>query len=50
MILEKLDKISTKTFIAIVLLYSLLTNLKDLKNGFLDGWNAVTIETDTLNK
>lgn len=44
MIQEKQKEISTKTVILAVLLYSFLTNIKDVKNGFLDGWNAIKVE------
>lgn len=37
-------RISTMLVILAALLYSLLTNIKDVKQGFIDGWNSVETE------
>ena len=37
----KSKEIKTKTVILFALLYSLLTNLGDVKQGFIDGFNLV---------
>ena len=42
--MTKPKEIKTKTIILIALLYSFLTNLSDVKKGFIDGWNSVKIE------
>jgi hypothetical protein len=38
----KLPNISLKTVIAIVLLYTLLMQLNNAKQGFIAGWNSVS--------
>jgi hypothetical protein len=35
--------IKTKTIVLVVLFYTLLTNLEDVRDGFLKGWNSINI-------
>ena len=39
----KPEAIKTRTIVLVIVLYTLLTNLSDVKTGFIAGWNAVKI-------
>jgi hypothetical protein len=37
-------EIKTRTVVFLILFYTLLTNLSDVRNGFIRGWNAISSE------
>ena len=44
MINTKPKEIKTKTIVILVLLYTAITNIGDIKTGMINGWNAVGCE------
>ena len=41
---NRLDKIKTSTFVILFVLFHIIYNFKDVKQGFKDGWNETTKE------
>ena len=40
----KPQKIKRSTIVLMILLYTFFTNLSDVKNGVIDGWNSIKYE------
>lgn len=45
----KHPEIKTRTIVMIVIMYTLITNLGDLKNGLIAGWNAAGITAQSIH-